>query len=273
MDNRDTAGAEASVKKKKAARTAAELAKCALFVVLMVLGSYISIPFYPVALTFQTVVCVLSGLMLGPWGGTAAMLCYMVLGLIGVPVFSSGGSGIMYVFKPSFGYIIGFIAAAFVTGILARGKYSRPRFLVAAGAGLVVNYAVGIVYFIFIWQFYLGYTGLWEAVVTYNLLYLPKDIVLCALGAYLAYYLLPLVDGRYRKFRGKREKKKTESTEKPAADAGFPADGTKENVPADAERLPDPFADGSAAEAPGTPSENRRDAAETEQDGGFEDRP
>ena len=82
--------------KRRGRRIAAELAKCAVFVVLMVVAAKISIPFYPVALTFQTVVAVLAGLLLGPKYGSAAMAVYVFIGLIGLPVFTSGG-GFVYV--------------------------------------------------------------------------------------------------------------------------------------------------------------------------------
>lgn len=106
--------------KRRGRRIAAELAKCAVFVVLMVVAAKISIPFYPVALTFQTVVAVLAGLLLGPKYGSAAMAVYVFIGLVGLPVFTSGG-GFVYVVQVTFGYTIGFIAAAFAAG-LAAGK-------------------------------------------------------------------------------------------------------------------------------------------------------
>jgi biotin transport system substrate-specific component len=72
----------------------------------------------------------------------------MILGLAGLPVFSSGG-GLAYIFRPSFGYIIGFVAAAFITGVIAR-KFPDPSFkrlLAASLAGIAVIYLIGMVYF------------------------------------------------------------------------------------------------------------------------------
>ncbi|MDE7075976.1 MAG: biotin transporter BioY, partial [Clostridia bacterium] len=94
---------------------AVDIAECAVFVALMIAGAYIKIPFPFMPLTFQTVFAVLAGLLLGWKKGIIAMTVYAFVGLVGLPVFTSGG-GFSYVLMPSFGYIIGFIASAGVAG-------------------------------------------------------------------------------------------------------------------------------------------------------------
>lgn len=178
-------------------RVAAELAKCAIFVVLMVVSAFIKIPFPLVPLTFQTVVAVLAGLLLGPLYGTAAVGVYIFMGLIGLPVFTSGG-GFAYVVQPTFGYILGFAAAAFVAGALCgRDKAAQITLrgaLLASVAGFLVNYIVGVPYFLLIWHFYMHNGGVWQAAVTYNLIYMPKDLALCLLAGFLAWRVRPLLD-------------------------------------------------------------------------------
>ena len=178
-------------------RTAVELAKCAIFVVLMIVSAFIKIPFPLVPLTFQTVVAVLAGLLLGPLYGTAAVGVYIFMGLIGLPVFTSGG-GFAYVVQPTFGYILGFAAAAFVAGALCgRGKAAQITLrgaLLASVAGFLVNYIVGVPYFLLIWHFYMHNGGVWQAAVTYNLIYMPKDLALCLLAGFLAWRVRPLLD-------------------------------------------------------------------------------
>ncbi len=175
-------------------RTAVELAKCAIFVVLMIVSAFIKIPFPLVPLTFQTVVAVLAGLLLGPLYGTAAVGVYIFMGLIGLPVFTNGG-GFAYVVQPTFGYILGFAAAAFVAGLIGgKGKITLLRALVAGGIGFLVNYLVGVPYFLLIWRFYMHNGGVWEAAVTYNFLYMPKDFVLCLLAGFLAWRVRPLLE-------------------------------------------------------------------------------
>lgn len=178
-------------------RAAVDLAKCAIFVALMVVSAFIRIPFPLVPLTFQTVVAVLAGLLLGPVYGTAAVGVYIFMGLIGLPVFTSGG-GFAYVVQPTFGYILGFAAAAFVAGALCgRGKAAQITLrgaLLASVAGFLVNYIVGVPYFLLIWHFYMHNGGVWQAAVTYNLIYMPKDLALCLLAGFLAWRVRPLLD-------------------------------------------------------------------------------
>lgn len=188
---------------------AVDVAECAIFVALMCIFTlFVKIPFYPVPLTFQTVISVLSGLLLGWKKGAASMAVYCIMGLIGIPVFSSYGGGFAYVAQPTFGYIIGFIAAAAVAGLIA-GKSGLPywRYIVAALAAFAVNYVIGIPYFALIWQFYMQKPDLWKYVVEYNLLYMPKDAVLCILAAVLAWRVLPVID----KGRGKLKSKSSEA--------------------------------------------------------------
>lgn len=178
-------------------RVAADLAKCAIFVVLMIVSAFIKIPFPLVPLTFQTVVAVLAGLLLGPVYGTAAVGVYIFMGLLGLPVFTNGG-GFAYVVQPTFGYILGFAAAAFVAGALCgRGKAAQITLrgaLLASVAGFLVNYIVGVPYFLLIWHFYMHNGGVWQAAVTYNLIYMPKDLALCLLAGFLAWRVRPLLD-------------------------------------------------------------------------------
>ena len=196
-------------KKTSVKLIAADIAECALFVALMAAGANISIPFFPVPLTFQTVLSVLAGLLLGWRKGAISMAVYCVAGLIGIPVFTNFGGGLVYVLKPTFGYIIGFILSALTAGLLVR-KDGLPfwRYLVAAVAAFIVNYAVGLPYFAIVWQFYLHSAELGKYVVEFNLLYMPKDLALCLLAAVLAWRVLPHIR------RGRNKLKQTENTDK-----------------------------------------------------------
>lgn len=174
---------------------AVDIAECAIFSALMVAGAYISIPVPPplVPLTFQTVIAVLAGLLLGAKKGVISMSIYCFMGLVGIPVFAAGG-GIFYVLKPSFGYIVGFILSAFVAGIIS-GRKGLPfwRYLVGALAAFLADYAVGIPYCI-VAAHILGVQDLAGLLVTGNLIFMPKDAALCALAAILAWRVLPYID-------------------------------------------------------------------------------
>lgn len=180
--------------KKKFKFLAADVAECAMFVALMTVCTlFVQIPFYPVPLTFQTVTGVLAGLLLGKTKGALSMACYCLLGLVGAPVFSGLGGGIYSVFKPTFGYILGFIASAYVAGLISGKGKGFSRYALAAFAAFLADYIFGIAYFAVIWQFWLKMPDLGHYVVIYNLLYMPKDFVLCGLAALLAYKVAPII--------------------------------------------------------------------------------
>ena len=89
---------------------------CAMFTALVAVGAFIQIPVpYMDYFTLQFFFVLLAGLILGGNKGAISVGCYVLLGLIGIPIFAAGG-GIGYIFRPSFGYLVGFIASAFVTG-------------------------------------------------------------------------------------------------------------------------------------------------------------
>lgn len=177
---------------------AADIAECAIFVALMVAGAYVQIPFPLVPLTFQTVISVLAGLLLGPVKGAASMAVYMLMGLLGLPVFSAGG-GIYYVLKPSFGYIIGFVLSAFVAGAIAgRAGLSPARYILAALAAFLADYAVGIPYCMCA-AYLLGVENLSGLLVTGNLLYMPKDAALSVMAAIIARKVCPALKSVIRR--------------------------------------------------------------------------
>ena len=78
----------------------------------------IPLPFTPVPLTLQTFAVLLAGAALGSLRGVASMGLYALMGVVGVPWFAEGSSGFS---SASFGYILGFILAAFIVGRLAEG--------------------------------------------------------------------------------------------------------------------------------------------------------
>jgi len=102
----------------------------ALFCVLMIVSAKISLLSFPVPLTFQLPMAVLSGMFLGWRRGLLTQTLYLVMGLAGLPVFASGG-GLSYVFTPTFGFLFGFVPCAFVGGYMY-DKIFRNQFSVRA---------------------------------------------------------------------------------------------------------------------------------------------
>jgi biotin transport system substrate-specific component len=104
------------------------------------------LPFSPVPVTGQTLAVVLVGALLGSHRGAASAAAYLLEGLLGWPVFAGGASGPAYVAGPTGGYLLGFIAAAYVTGWLAERAWDRHvlKTALAMLAGNVVIYACGL---------------------------------------------------------------------------------------------------------------------------------
>ena len=103
------------------------------------------VPGSPVPVTGQTFAVLLTAAALGPARGLAAQALYLVLGLAGLPVFAAAGHGPGVVFGASGGYLIGFLAAAVITGYGARRGADRSpwRTLVLFAVASAVIYLVG----------------------------------------------------------------------------------------------------------------------------------
>lgn len=171
------------------------LVLCALFVALIIVGAFIRIPVPVVPFTLQFLFTMLAGLLLGGRLGAASVCLYIIFGLFGLPIFAEGG-GFSYVLKPSFGYIIGFAVAAYVTGTIANqtAKPGYKRLLAANFIGLGIVYLFGMVYYYLISDLYLGTPiGLWPLFLYCFILAVPGDIVLCILGAVLGKRLIPVI--------------------------------------------------------------------------------
>src|SRR5699024_225383 len=99
----------------------------ALFTALISISAFIIIPMVPVSITGQSFFVLTAGYFLGSKYGALSCALYMLLGLIGLPIFSGGRGGYQAIFMPSFGFIIGFIIAAALVGYLSR-KYKPVEF-------------------------------------------------------------------------------------------------------------------------------------------------
>lgn len=165
------------------------LVSIAVFTALMIVGGWISVPvpFTPTKLSFQTLFAISAGLLLGGRDGALAVLVYIAMGLVGLPVFTSGG-GVGYVFMPSFGYLIGFPVGALVSGAICSRlkRKTRGRVFIAALVGIVPVYVIGMTYQVLIVYYYIG--SAWAAAVAglpSILVLAVKDAVLLGLTASL----------------------------------------------------------------------------------------
>lgn len=168
---------------------------CSLFTALIAAGAFIKVPVPVVPFTLQYLFTMLAGLLLGSRRGMISVLAYMCLGLAGLPIFSEGG-GVWYIFKPSFGYIIGFCLGAYVTGRIAEQLKKKTvfRYLLANLAGLLIVYACGMLYYYVICNYVINTPiGIWPLVFYCFILAVPGDIALSVLGAMIARRLRPVV--------------------------------------------------------------------------------
>ncbi|MFH1524309.1 MAG: biotin transporter BioY [Chloroflexota bacterium] len=106
----------------------------------------IPLPFTPVPLTGQTFAVLLVGAALGSRRGVASLGLYTLLGLVGLPVFAGGSGGTAHLFGPTGGYLLGFIAAAWVVGQLAERGLERSvrTSILPFLAGTAIIYLFGI---------------------------------------------------------------------------------------------------------------------------------
>ncbi len=121
----------------------------ATFVILTAVGAKVKIPlpFTPVPITLQLFFVLLSGAVLGSRLGALSQGVYVALGLVGLPVWAGKGTGLQYLVGASGGYLIGFIAAAYVVGMLTKKNSMKVGNVllsfVGYGAGIAVIYTFG----------------------------------------------------------------------------------------------------------------------------------
>ncbi|HQG32368.1 MAG TPA: biotin transporter BioY [Deltaproteobacteria bacterium] len=151
-----------------------------VFAALTAAGAFIKLPVPPVPITAQILFVAMSGMLLGPKAGAASQLVYLIVGLIGLPVFSGGG-GPAYVASPTFGYLLGFIPASALAGFLMKGRPFTPRtILPVSGLSMLTVYIVGVPWFAFFMACILHKPdALWIAVKSGFAIFIPGDIVKC----------------------------------------------------------------------------------------------
>lgn len=179
-----------------------KIALTAMFTALIIVGAFIKIPIPGIPFTMQFLFINFAMLMMGPLWSGAAILIYIIMGLIGLPVFTAGG-GFTYVLYPTFGYLIGFFVGCLVTGsLLQRMKLKRRNFLIMSVINMLIVYVFGMIYFYFIQTLYMGVTVSAKTVlISCFLLFLPGDTLWCIFSSVIAF--------RLRRFRVAKSKVNT----------------------------------------------------------------
>ncbi|EWS79862.1 biotin transporter BioY [Brachybacterium phenoliresistens] len=127
----------------------------AAFVALL---AQVTIPLPIVPITGQTLAVIVVGASLGARRGAAALVTYLLAGLAGAPVFAGLTGSIAAVATPSFGFILGFIPAAFVAGAFAERSWDRRSWKAFLGfvAASIVPFLLGVPYMAMILNVVLG---------------------------------------------------------------------------------------------------------------------
>ena len=165
------------------------LALSAMCIALMVIGAYLRfpLPFLAVQFTTQVFFLLVTGLILPPACSLGALVAYVLLGLMGFPVFSQGG-GLQTVLTPNFGYLLGFVFSAFMTAFLHkkwRGK--RFSYLLPAVAGVFSVYMIALPYVALLATLYQSKPVAFKTLIhIYFLAFLPLDLVKAAGAAAVA---------------------------------------------------------------------------------------
>lgn len=177
-----------------------EIVYAGMFTALTAVGAFIKImiPVGPFMVTFslQFFFALLAGLLLGARNGFLSILAYLIVGLCGVPIFAHGG-GPAYLLKPTFGFLIGFAAAAFVAGTVI-GKLKKrtfQTFLLASFCGEIVYYLCGLIYYFVMFNYILtgdaATIGVVELIEVWLLSTVVPDFVLCILASLMACRMWP----------------------------------------------------------------------------------
>lgn len=156
-----------------------EIVMISLFAALTAVGAFIRIPLPYVPFTMQTLMVMLAGLILGSRLAALSQLLYLAIGLLGLPVFAQGG-GPGYVLQPSFGFLVGFIAGAYLIGRMVEGveQLSFPRVLTALILGQVAIHVFGIAYLYLNLNFIINKpTSFFTTIKIGLLVFIPGDIL------------------------------------------------------------------------------------------------
>ena len=178
----------------------------ALFAAVICIGCFIKIPLGVIPIVLQNVLCILTGVLLGGFAGAVPTAIFLVAGLIGLPVYSGGTSGLAVWLGPTGGFLPGYLLGALTAGLIA-GKPSVEekkvtvlrvvRLTIAIIAGMGILYIPGVIRFAY-WATGVGSvpadkTASSYAVAACVLPFIPGDIIKIVVAVPVALKLRPVV--------------------------------------------------------------------------------
>ena len=178
----------------------------ALFAAVICVGCFIMIPLGPVPIVLQNALCILTAVLLGGIFASAPAALFLLAGLIGLPVYSGGSSGIGVWMGPTGGFLLGYLLGAIAAGIIA-GKPSVTdkkitlglalRLSLAMIAGIVILYIPGVIHFAK-WAVGGGRVPAEKSVMAYTMAacvipYIPGDIIKLVITIPVALKIRPVI--------------------------------------------------------------------------------
>lgn len=162
---------------RKSSFTAIQISKCALCTAIISICSWIQIP-SPVPFTLQTLGIFLTLGLLGGKLGTLSILSYILLGIVGVPVFSGFQGGINAVMGATGGYIVGFIFSGLIFRLIETFcSKNNLSLIVSMLIGLLVCYISGTLWFMLVYSNQNGSIGIWQTLCWCVIPFIIPDIL------------------------------------------------------------------------------------------------
>lgn len=161
-----------------------------MLLALLIIFTYIKFPLGAISFTMQLFIVFLIGIISTAMEGMLIIGIYIVLGLIGLPIFSMGG-GLGYIYQPSFGFMLGFLLVCPIVKLIGKSLIRHQinpyiSYFIASLVGLIADYIVGILYAYFIFNLHLhkdfSFIKVMSLVVAPFVLF---DIVKCILAAFI----------------------------------------------------------------------------------------
>ena len=174
----------------------------ALFAALICSGCFISIPIGLVPVTVQNMFALMSGVILGSIHGAAAVGIFLLLGALGIPVFSGVKGGIAIISGPTGGFLIGYFVGALAAGLIAGSPKLEEKKLTAKVVGKIIlatlvafilNYAAGIPWFMSVMEAKGAEKSLHEALKICLIPFIPGDSIKIIVTIILSLLIRPVV--------------------------------------------------------------------------------
>ena len=154
-------------------KSSVKIVLCGVFAAFTAICAMISIPFGPVPMNLAHVAIFVSAWIMGPVWAACGQIIYILLGIVGLPVFSNFSAGVGHILGPTGGYILAYPLVAYVAGMVFNNKKIKGSKAIVLGLllGWLVEYVVGTMYYSAVTS-----VSIWAAVTVCVLPFVVGDI-------------------------------------------------------------------------------------------------